>query len=205
MRKIVAPQFRPHPEFVGMTHGLQESNRWGRAPEAYAIRTIGHGGDMLGFKSFMLIVPTLNIGLFVAGNRNAEGGGGRVSFWRPVVDAVLDHFGQEKIIQPFALPTIDKSIDLKEYTGNYYFGVFCHSCSPEEWTLGGWRRSSNPLRFEIVNDTLCLGEDRFLPRGEDVFIRSDGYDMVYFGRNEQGEVSFFVFSDENNSFERMNN
>ncbi len=29
MRRVIAPQFRPHPEFVGMTHGLWESRRIG--------------------------------------------------------------------------------------------------------------------------------------------------------------------------------
>lgn len=41
MKRVLEPQFKPHPEFVGMTHGLWESDRIGSIPNAYNIRTVG--------------------------------------------------------------------------------------------------------------------------------------------------------------------
>lgn len=203
-KNILAPQFRPHPEFVGISHGMQESNYVGVAPEAYAIRTLGHGGDMLGITSTMILIPSLNMGVFVTANRNGESGGGPVFLWRLIMNTILDHFEFKKEITPYSIAPSNKSINLDEYIGNYYFGVFCHSCSQEEYNQGGWQRRSQGHEVKVVNDTLIIDGDKFIPNEDDVFVRSDGYEKVYFGRDENDNVIFLVFSDEVNPFEKSN-
>ncbi len=203
-KEILGPQFRPHPEFVGKTHGLEESRLWGRAPDAFEIHTVGHGGDMLGYKAFMLVVPSLKLGVFVAANRNREAGGGPVSVWRPLINALLNHYGVEKGVQAFTVPEKDTGIDLREYVGDYYYGVFCHSCTPQEFDQGGW--SPSFLRkFTLENGLLTLGEDHYFPAGNDVFVRADGYEKLFFGRDKRGKIAYFVFSDDPNVFERIEN
>lgn len=200
-KEVLAPQFRPHPEFMGKTHGLEESRLWGMAPDAYAIRTVGHGGDMLGVKTFMIVVPSLKLGIFVAANRNREAGGGPVSLWRPIINALLEHYGLEKGVKAFPVPQEPEQVDLREYVGNYYFGVFCHSCTAEEFDQGAWE-ASYLRQITITNGMLALGDDLYVPMGNDVFVRNDGYEKIYFGRDKDKKISFFVFSDNVNAFER---
>ncbi|MEL7119709.1 MAG: hypothetical protein AAFO07_09720 [Bacteroidota bacterium] len=48
-----------------------------------------------------------------------------------------------------------------------------------------------------------MDDDTYLAREKDIFVKADGQEMIYFGRDEKDEVSFFVFSDDSHSFERM--
>lgn len=196
------PQFRPHEEFLGMTHGLRES-RAGRRYLEVPLRAIGHGGDMLGYKAVMTLLPELNVGVFVVANRNREAGGERVDISRPILDLVIDAFHEgrhgERLIP---LPSIQRDRDLSDYVGNYYFGVFCHTCSQDELNQGGWSRGAAK---EVTADdgVLTISDQQFIPRGDDVFVQSDGRRMVYFGRDITGKPSFFVYSTSVDTFERV--
>ena len=203
MNKTVnGKQFRPHPDFAGVTHGLFESNQWGSGPEAFAIRSIGHGGDMLGFKSFLIIFPSLKLGIFTTANRNREAGGGNVNVRRRVVDTVLQHYGQKKTAINFEIPNVAQTTDLKEFEGNYCFGTYCHSCTAAEIAQGGWRR---PKPFQILakDGRLQVRNHEFVPIGNDVFVRSDGQQKIFFGRSANNAIQFFVYNDEPYSFERI--
>jgi len=200
--KILKPQYRPNKDFVGMTHGMQESVRIGSGPDAYTIRTVGHGGDMLGMTSAMTLIPSLNMGVFVTANRNGEAGGDpvRLNF---IMNTLLKHLGYEKGETQYEIPKKSLEVDLEDYTGNYYFGVFCHSCNEEEFERGAWRRTSQPIAVSVLNDTLMLGEDKYIAKGDDIFIREDGNEMVYFGRNKNNKITFLNFSDGNSPLERI--
>jgi len=203
MNKIRQIQYQPHPEFVGISHGLWQSNYIGNLPDAYAISTLGHGGDMLGTSGLMTTIPSMNIGLYITINRNDEGGGERVNIGRLVMPLLMEYLQIEKNAEPFELPSTVVNVDLTEYAGKYYFGVFCHSCTDEEYSRYAWRRSSRPHVISLKDDALLLGDDQYIPRGGDVFVRADGYEKIFFGRDEIGKISFMVFSDGLNSFERM--
>ncbi len=203
MKNIMEVQYQPHPEFVGISHGLQESNYVGNLPDAYKIRTLGHGGDMLGISCLMTTIPSKGVGIFISSNRNHEAGGERVNLWRLIMPLVMDHFDIPKTSEPFRIPEQPVKVDLKEYVGNYYFGVFCHSCTEEEYAQYAWRRSSRPIEIRKDKNELLLGDDRYLSRGEDVFVRADGYEQIFFGRDENKKISFMVFSDQLNSYERI--
>lgn len=193
--------YKSHPEFVGMSYGMHESNYVGALPDAYKIKTIGHGGDMLGTSSLMTTIPSLNMGIFVSANRNSEAGGERINLWRLVMPVILKHYKIEKA-KPFSIPK-PVNVTLDEYVGNYYLGIFCHSCTEDEFDQYAWRRSSRPRMIRKMDNTLLLGEDTYIPRGNDVFVRADGNEQVYFGRDESGKITYFVFSDELNSYERI--
>ena len=200
---ILNPQYRPHPDFIGTSHGLHESARIGVPPEAYDIRTIGHGGDMLGTSSIMTIIPSMKLGIFATANRNSEAGGPPVRLFRLIMNTIVKYLGLEKVGSPYEIPKQKIEVNLEEYRGNYYFGVFCHSCTEEEYAQGAWRRSSNPLIASISNDTLLLNSDKYIPKTKDIFVRSDGNEMVYFGRDKEGKITFLNFSDGNSPLERI--
>ncbi|MEO1654004.1 MAG: serine hydrolase domain-containing protein, partial [Bacteroidota bacterium] len=204
LKRVIAPQFRPHPEFVGMSHGLWESQRIGAIPDAYSIRTIGHGGDMLGITCAMDLIPDLDLGFFVVANRNGEAGGGGVSIGRPVMNIILEHFGIEKKTPPYQIPKANTNLKLEEYAGNYTFSIYCHTCSEEEIQQGAWSRG-NLIPIRVNKNTLLLDGEVYLAREKDIFIREDGQEMIFFGRNKDNRVAFFVFSDNSHSFEKVEN
>lgn len=202
VKRVLAPGFRPHSEFIGVSHGLMEFKRQGHIPDAYNVRTIGHGGSMLGFAGSMEIIPELNLGFFVIANRNQEGGGSSVSLGKPLMNVILSHFGKEKKTPLFPIPSSNISIDIEEYSGNYAFGLYCHTCTEDELNKGGWPRG-NPMSIAAQGGKLILNETKYLPREKDVFVREDGKEMIFFGRDENKKLSFFVFSNGLHSFERI--
>ncbi len=195
-RAVLAPQFRPHPEFSGVTHGLHESfNASGQF--AKPVRTVDHGGTMLGFQSQMAIIPQYNVGVFVVTNQS----GGRNPLGAAVMRAVVESLPDVPKRRAIAVPERDLERDLSEFVGDYYYGVYCHECTSEELAAGAWRRG--PSRAVTSQDgALTIGNDQYLPRGDDVFVRSDGENMVYFGRNDQQKISFFVYASSPDTFER---
>jgi len=197
---VSAPQFRPHPEFLGMTHGLQELEVR-KDGVAVPVRVLGHGGDMLGFSADLVLLPEYGLGIFVVANRNGEAGGGRVRVGRPVLRAVIETLYNDPVPEPIPLPTRVAAQDLSEYTGAYYYGVYCHSCTGEEMARGGWARNAHRTVTQ-ARGALLIGDAEFLPRGDDVFVQADGARMAYFGRDTDGRVSYFVYSTSVDTFER---
>ncbi|MEM1339898.1 MAG: serine hydrolase domain-containing protein [Bacteroidota bacterium] len=200
MKKVASPQFRPHPEFVGMSHGLWEGNAFGTRPNAFRIRTLGHGGSMIGTSCNFNFTPELNLGMFIVANRNPESGGGRVAVWE-IFNLVFEHLKIDKAA-PFIVPKSKSGKRVSEYVGRYYHGVFCHTCSEAEFKKGAWRRGS-PIEVQEENGLLVIGGENYFMREMDLFVRSDGKEMLYFGRDEKGTVTFFVSSEDATAYERM--
>ncbi|MEP5612568.1 MAG: serine hydrolase domain-containing protein [Cyclobacteriaceae bacterium] len=202
MRQVLAPQYRPHPEFVGMTHGFWEGNVFGSRPTAFDVRTLGHGGVMLGTTCNLNIAPELNLGIFIVANRDAEAGGGGVSTWE-VFNVIYDHFNIKKA-PLFDIPSERDNLDLNEYAGNYYNGLFCHTCGEEAFRKGAWQRGA-AIKIEANSASLVKAGLKYIPRGDDVFVRQDGKEMIFFGRNTDNKITFFVSSEDSTSFERIDN
>ena len=194
-------QFRPHPDFLGYTHGLRES--WvGRERLEQPLRAVGHGGDMLGFSSQMLLIPELGIGIFATANRNGEAGGGFFRAGDPVMEAVLDVLPSTSTPSPKSVPERVVGQDLSEYTGTYRYGVYCHSCTDQEFAQGGWRPSTE-REVTDADGALRIGDQEFLPLGDDVFVQSDGARRVFFGRDDSGRVTYYLYSTSVDTFERV--
>lgn len=194
--KVLKPQFRPHPEFLGTTHGLHESED-ASGEFSVAIRSVDHGGTMQGFSTLMTVLPEHKLGVFLAINRS----GGRNPLSGAVMRAVVKNLPITNKRKPFMLPARVKTRELGEYVGDYYYGVFCHDGSPEDFAAGAWRRGS-PRSVEQNSGALSIGDEEFLPRGDDVFVRTDGQQMIVFGRDQAGHVSHFNYSTSPDTFER---
>ncbi len=199
--QVMKGLFKPHPQMVGMSYGLAESEYIGVRPEAYKLRTLGHGGDMLGFKSHMIVIPSMDIGIYIVANRNRESGGGNVNLWRVIMGAFMEYLGHDYVDQTFDIPSDPPSIDLSPYVGKYYNGIHCHSCTSEEYTNGGWRPRS-PTEVMIDGTSLKIGEEEYIPYDESLFVRMDGLEQVFFGKNKNGDITHFNRTDGLSSFEK---
>ena len=196
---VMSPQFRCHPDFVGITHGFFESFTSEQGTTHKHLRTIGHGGNMDGYRTALTIVPEKQLGIFIVANRSPESGGGEVDF-RPLIDTVVNQFTDaptkpsDRVDQP-------KEVDLQEYLGDYHYGVYCHAPSNSDLAAGAWPRPS-ARSVASEGNVLLIGDERFLARGHDVFVESQGERMVFFGRNDAGEVTHFVYSTSPDTFEK---
>ena len=200
--KVMEGLYRPHETMVGMSYGLAESEYIGVMPTAYKLRTLGHGGDMMGFRSNLVVIPSMDIGIYVVANRNRESGGGNVNLWRVVMGAFTEFLGQEYADDVFEIPTSLPPMDLTPYEGDYYYGVHCHSCSEVEYSLGAWRPRS-PIQIAGKGDSLKVGRDIFIPVEKNLFVRKDGLEQLYFGIDDEGRVTHFNRTDGLNSFEKL--
>ena len=200
MNNIYSPQFRPHPEFVGMSHGLWEGTVFGTRPDAFNVRTLGHGGSMIGTTCNLNLTPELNLGIFVVANRNPESGGGGVSIWK-IFNTVFELYEIKKA-PLFEVTNTPVDENLSEYAGNYYDGVFCHTCSEEEFEKGAWQRG-NPIEIKMKDSILIIGGENYHMREKDIFVSGDGKEMLYFGRDKTGKIKFLVSTEDATSYERI--
>ena len=200
-KRILEPQYQPRPGYAGISHGLWESLSEGRGADARPLRTLGHGGDMWGFNGSMTIVPELDLAFYAVANRNGEGGGPGVRIGRPVMHAILATLLPDRGAQAQQIPRIDAEADLSEFEGNYYWSVFCHSCSPEEFDLGGWRQP-DPIIVTAERGVLKIDDGTFYPIGDDVFLDQSGFEEIFFKRNSLGQITSYSFKEDPTTYEK---
>ena len=191
-RAVGQPQFRPHPEFPGITHGFWE-RPLGRRADGSAGFSVEHGGGMLGFTSRLALLPELESGFFVTTNRDWEAGGGDVEITGAVGDVIVEELLGALEQAPLSRPE-GHGGDLEQYAGNYVNGVYCRTCSDEEFRMGGWPMR-RPQSVAVDGEALVFGEARYLPAGDDIFVREDGLQRLSFGRGGDRQVAFLVESD----------
>lgn len=201
-QRVLSPQFRAHPDFVGITHGFFESFTSNDGRTQKHLPTIGHGGSMDGYRSALTVIPDKRVGIFIAANRAPESGGGNVDF-RPIIDFVVEQFQDAPLKEPFPIPDAADglNVDLTEYESDYYYGVFCHSPTMEDAAALSWPRP-DARKVSVDGDKLLIGEETYLPCEKDLFVKADGERQVFFGRNSKGEISNFVYSTSPDTFER---
>ncbi len=199
---ILSPQFRPHPNFTGVTHGFWESPSVD-PPDGPVVRSVGHGGSMLGFWTLMDVFVDKKVGVFMVTNRNFEAGGGPVNLGSRISKAVLETLYPEKPTYTTSAPVALGDRDLSAYLGDYAFGTFCQSCTQDELARGAWALRN----YRVVTPAeggLTIDNNVFLPTAApDIFVREDRQQEVFFGRDEAGEVSFFLSNYGPSSFEKI--
>ena len=103
---MLEPVFRPFPDANAWLHGYYERSLNG-------VRNYGHGGDLNGYHSELVLIPEHDVGIFVAVNTDpGEQFGGRL------VDALIDRYFP---IEPpdRSLPAADAHLRQAEYHGTY--------------------------------------------------------------------------------------
>lgn len=189
--RVLAPQYRPHPDFTGISHGLWEYHTITFSLDE-GLRGLQHGGSMQGFHSALTLIPQAGIGVFVATNRDAEAGGGSINLNLPVLRAVTEQLAQGDPVR-FPEPVSSPMRSLAEYEGAYVNSVYCHTCTQTEFEAGAWRRpDARPV--VAAGDLLIIGGQNYLPTAEtDVFVHESGIGAVYFGRGMTGSVESLVY------------
>ncbi|MEL6611509.1 MAG: serine hydrolase, partial [Bacteroidota bacterium] len=199
---VLAPQFRPAPGFTGITHGFWESPGFDLT-DGPAIRTIGHGGSMLGYWTSLTLYPDANVGVFIVTNRNHEAGGGFVNLGQRINEVIAEAFYEDvpTLVMPQSVPLDGR--DLSPYVGDYAFGTFCRTCSRDERARGAWGVPAlRPVR--LTERGLSLNDQPYLPTAErDVFLHEAGDRALFFGRDEEGRIDFLVRSEEPATLERV--
>ncbi|MEM6782233.1 MAG: serine hydrolase [Bacteroidota bacterium] len=199
---VFAPQFRPAPGFTGITHGFWESPGFD-LPDGPAIRTVGHGGSMLGYWTSLTFYPDANLGVFIVTNRNIEAGGGPVHLGSRINAYVAEAFYDDVPAPVMPAPVLLDGRDLSPYVGDYAFGTFCRTCTRDERSRGAW--GVRPLRpVRLTDRGLSLNDQRYLPTAErDVFVHESGDRALYFGRDADGYIDVLVRSEEPATLERV--
>ncbi|MEM8558189.1 MAG: serine hydrolase [Bacteroidota bacterium] len=199
---VRAPQYRPHPQFTGITHGFWE-NPGPALPGGGRAHAIGHGGSMLGFWTSFTVFPDHGLGVLLVANRDVEAGGGPVRLADAIHPLLLDAYVEEVPPTPLPEPVAFEPSDLAPYVGDYAFGAFCRTCSRDEFARGAWPLGrTRPIA--LTEDGLSFDDGTFLPTAErDVFVDPDGGRLLFFGRDADAQVAFFVTSDGPAAFERV--
>ena len=135
---------------------------------------------MLGFTSKLALLPELQAGFFVTTNRDWEAGGGDVEITGAVGEVIVEELLGALEDAPLTRPE-GAGAELEEYAGNYVNGVYCRTCSDAEFEMGGWRMRW-PQSVQADGEALVFNEARYLPAGDDVFVREDGLQRISFGR-----------------------
>jgi CubicO group peptidase (beta-lactamase class C family) len=158
-RAMRTEQVTLHPRLPGWGLGFQLRRSRGRS-------LVEHGGNIGGFASMLVMMPDARLGIFVVHHGEGE------DLWRPVVDAVLDAVvPAPPVTPPRRVPRT--RAELARYAGRYRANIYCRSCADPGWVQD----------FDVaVNDdlTLSLAGRRWVPAGDDYFVREDGGDEIGF-------------------------
>lgn len=169
-------QYAASPSPFGMAYGFEEQLNRG-------LRVLDHSGGQLGFASYLMLVPELNLGVFISQNR--RGGDLR----RTVAQLVLDAF-----TSGFSYPDLElepvRTLDTEPYAGIYrHTGYTRHTFEKMAYVLGIAGR-----RVQIESDgpgALRINGDRFVLDENGQFTDARyGFVTTGFMKNEAGDVIY---------------
>jgi hypothetical protein len=163
---------RNHESVTANRHGFWDYDLWGYS-------TLGHNGSIKGFRSSMVMIPELGLGVFVAANstsgtRLTKGFAGRLvrTFFEPKRQ----------------LPVVDPERDLSEFDGNYlplrrnYTKVGRVRTHPTKLTSAGG--------YLLIHGTRA--PSRWIPAEGDVFVHQGSGETIAFIRDEDGRPTMYV-------------
>ncbi len=201
-RALMAPQFRPHPDFPGVTHGMNEVARAG-GRDGPLVRGVGHGGSMLGFSTQLMFLPDYDLGVFIVANRNIEAGGGPVSLHDQVIQQVVQLAIGESEDEVYPDSPRVYAPDLERFAGRYAYGVFCRSCTADELTQGAWQPYSF-LDVDVEGNELLARDLRYHATNQPgVFVSEDRRRKLYFAVDPDGVAKTVSFAGSPDTFERL--
>ncbi|MGQ0590198.1 MAG: serine hydrolase domain-containing protein [Sphingosinicella sp.] len=167
VRAMFEQQVTIHPALPGWGLGMQ-------LDLANGVRIAEHGGDIGGFSALFVLFPDENAGFFIVNH----GEGSDLRF--RVRQALLDRFwpGAPRPV-PQARP--EDAPRLAQYGGRYLSSLACRSC-PEA--------AGQVFILTAAEDgTLRFWGQRWLPLGEDLFVRDDGQRLLGFSRHADGRIA----------------
>ena len=173
-------QLSVHSDVDGFGYGFYQDRING-------LNTFGHGGDMLGYSSFMSLVPEKNIGVFVVNHHE----GSRLRF--QVLRTIMDHIGEPKDQKE---DTHRIKSDVSRFSGLYRWSTYCHTCSENYY----------PNAQEIIantDDQTLTGFGRVFYQVKPLLFKSaDGLRIMGFKEDEQGKITYMSLGN-SSTFERI--
>jgi len=166
-KKMLTKQLSIHPDTDGFTFGLYE-RKWN------GVSSINHGGDMLGYSSFMTLLPEENIGIFVV--HHHEG----TNLRHRAIETIIKHLVDQK-------PSIKnhKKIqqDITQFSGEYVWLSNCQTC-PNSTNQKSWKLKAN-------DDNTPSGFNRtFYQVGSLLFKSTDGKRTMSFKKDKKGKINY---------------
>jgi CubicO group peptidase (beta-lactamase class C family) len=187
--KMHQRQFAEDPRLAGRTFGFYE-----RYVNGY--RAIGHGGNIRGFASLLLLVPEEHVGFFLVFNRDES------RFEDDLIRRFFNHFYPPKnsdAPSPLRLSTAEMS----KYTGSYRSNPYSRRTFEKLITLyWQYRITANPdgsLEFHYPHE--FKPPSRWVALGPDYFECSDGQGHAVFKTGNNGRVAY-LFTDRD-SYEKV--
>lgn len=172
-------QLSINPQVYGFAYGFYEKIQFG-------LKAYNHGGDMLGYSSFMTLVPEINLGVFVVHHHEST------NMRNTVVSLVLEHFGTKTVMDdnPVRMKT-----DVSKFAGKYRWMSECKTC-PE---------SNQQRTYDLKenDDNTLSGFGRKFYQVEPLLFKSyDGKRIMGFMKNEDGKVQYMSLGNVN-AFEKV--
>ncbi|UZO79956.1 beta-lactamase family protein [Aquimarina sp. ERC-38] len=172
-------QLSIHSEVYGFAYGFYERKEFG-------LKTYNHGGDMLGYSSFMTLVPEINLGVFVVHHHENTG------LRKKVISQVLKHFGTDNIVNSNPERMHE---DVSEFAGNYKWMSDCYTCSNYE--------QQKTYELSANNDSTLSGFSRKFYQVEPLLFKSyDGKRIMGFKRSEDKKIRYMSLGNVN-AFEKI--
>ena len=166
-KKMLTQQLAIHPQIDGFTFGLYERT-WNGIP------SINHGGEMLGYSSFMTLLPEENIGIFVV--HHHEGTNLRYLAIQTIIDALVPQNTEEAMAKKIKLA-------IEKFTGSYRWLSNCQTCTGSS--------SQQTWQLTAHKDGTLSGFNRtFYPIGPLLFKSTDGQRTMGFKTNKEGNIQY---------------
>ncbi len=181
------PSMANHPGVAANALGFWINEAWGYP-------TLEHGGSIFGFLSNLVLVPELELGVFVSTNAPP---GSRLSSQLP--QRIVGQFFEPRRERPEP----DASADLSDFIGAYRGQRRGHRTVDKlmAFRSGALQVGANDQGFL----TLAGGAQtqRFVPLGDDVFFDPDLSESIAFSRDARGQVSVLHGAYGHNNFDRL--
>jgi CubicO group peptidase (beta-lactamase class C family) len=176
--KMMNEMLRHHqgmnPGMYGIAYGFFEEYYNG-------LRFLYHGGNMAGFNSQVVLIPTMNAGFFFVSQHEGS------SIRDNIQWAILEKYYQNPGIRKG--PVVNGSAVQRAnlFAGRYRYNVYCHSCE----------RQAKTMVFNVSangDGTIQLNSRRWIESEEKLlFIREDGKARIAFRADSSGQVTHMYF------------
>jgi CubicO group peptidase (beta-lactamase class C family) len=186
--------YTPDPRLLGNAYGFFEFSDNG-------VRTLGHSGDTIGFRTILLLLPDQNLGVFVAYNSESSGGleTQHLGFQR----AFFDHYYPAPAAEPVQ-PPADFSERAGRFEGSYRITRSAYT------TIEKYKNLMSPVEIRDLGNGVLLftiyGLEMRLVEVEPLFFRQpDGPLGIVFREDDRGRITH-MFSDlaPQFAFEKLN-
>ena len=190
VREMHLRQFTEDPRLAGRTFGFYERFVNGR-------RAIGHGGNIRGFASLLMLVPKDHVGFFLVFNRDES------RFEEDFIQSFFDRFLPISAGAVSEAPVHLSSVTLRKFTGSYRSNPYSRRTFEKLITLyWQFRITANPdgsLEFHYPHH--FKPSERWTPLAPKYFVSSGGQGHAVFDLDGAGNVAH-LFTDRD-SYEKV--